>query len=228
MGHFSSGLPVAYKRKHSEHCHRLKFRPTGLQLTSRVTTSLPWAYRSTDWQLSPDISNEEARVFRITRTSPKSDVVRGERRREADSWFNSKCLQHRFRDRPVVRVGGKRCREADSWSSTRPSATAFGPEVSGERRREANSPERSSPRVRPEVSGERRREAMPHPAVSPSATAYGLELDGAAAITLLDDRQFLEVSDFVDVFARCASQKTHGHARIARVLRAILACPCVF
>ena len=29
-------------------------------------------------------------------------------------------------------------------------------------------------------------------------------------------RQWTEVSDFVDVFARCASQKTHGHARIAR------------
>ena len=33
-------------------------------------------------------------------------------------------------------------------------------------------------------------------------------------------------------FARCASPKTHGHAKIARVsraiLRAILACPCVF
>ena len=27
------------------------------------------------------------------------------------------------------------------------------------------------------------------------------------------------------VFARCASQKTHGHARIALVSRAILACP---
>ena len=27
--------------------------------------------------------------------------------------------------------------------------------------------------------------------------------------------------------ARCASQTTHGHARIARVSRAILACPCV-
>ena len=29
------------------------------------------------------------------------------------------------------------------------------------------------------------------------------------------------------VFARCASQTTHGHARITRVLRAILAWPCV-
>ena len=41
-----------------------------------------------------------------------------------------------------------------------------------------------------------------------------------------------EVSDFVARFARCSSPKTHGHARIARriarEMRAILACPCVF
>ena len=30
------------------------------------------------------------------------------------------------------------------------------------------------------------------------------------------------------VFARCMSQKTHWHARIARETRAMLACPCVF
>ena len=47
-----------------------------------------------------------------------------------------------------------------------------------------------------------------------------------------------EVYDLCPTFARCASQKTHGHARIARethghariarVLRVILACPCFF
>ena len=35
--------------------------------------------------------------------------------------------------------------------------------------------------------------------------------------TLGLSRQWPEVSDFVAVFAHCASQKTHGHARIARV-----------
>ena len=48
------------------------------------------------------------------------------------------------------------------------------------------------------------------------------------------DRQWPEVSMYQvlsHVFARCASQKTHGHARIAcencKRFRAILACPCV-
>ena len=54
----------------------------------------------------------------------------------------------------------------------------------------------------------------------------------------VSNRQWPEVYDLCPTFARCASQKTHGHARIARethghariarVLRVILACPCFF
>ena len=45
---------------------------------------------------------------------------------------------------------------------------------------------------------------------------------------ILQSRQWPEVYDLCHFFACCASQKTHGHARIARETHAILAYPCVF
>ena len=59
-----------------------------------------------------------------------------------------------------------------------------------------------------------------------------LGLDGCGFFKLAADKQWALGSGpryqiLSHIFARCASQKTHEHARIARVLRAILACPCV-